>query len=302
MSDDAETLTFPAAVSPPTDFRPWVTEAYWRSLRPDLTISTDLAPAARSNGLAHPAMVRARERMRLEGYFGEQDPELLTLAPRLAAGVAALVRQGIPAPFIFVYDEAWTCFHRMNGTLADLLGEDYRVLPDFWAWHVDPAGEQAGWRPHRDKGAKALAPDGTPLSLTIWVPLSDSNPLNGCMYMLPANRDPVYNTDKEDTWQIDLPSVRALPGRPGDFFCWNQAVLHWGARSSRFGEAPRISMAMEFQRADAQPFNQPLIPPLTTLPFGGRIRLIAKQIVQYQHMYPLSPPVAEFARAVLTGG
>ncbi|HEY8616126.1 phytanoyl-CoA dioxygenase family protein [Phenylobacterium sp.] len=299
MVEEADSVFFTPAGPNPGDFRLWVTEEHWRALCPELTLSTTLPPNARSNGLGADAMSRARARMRLEGYFGEHDPELERLAPRLADAVSRLVRAGIPAPFLFVYDEAWTAFHRMSGLLADLLGPDYRVLPDFWAWHVDPAAEQAGWRPHRDKGGKALRADGTPISLTIWIPLSDSNPLNGCMYMLPANRDPAYNTPEEDKWQIDLPSVRALPGAPGDFFCWNQAVLHWGARSSRFGEKPRISMAMEFQRADEAPFNQPLIAPLTALPFAARIRLIAKQIVQYQHMYPLSPEVAAFARAVL---
>ncbi len=274
--------------------------AFWRKLCPMLSVSADLSPPAPTNGGAVPCQ-RTRDRMRTEGYFQEHDSDLASLAPLVGQAVAQLVAAGIPPAFVFVFDEAWACFHRLHGVIVDLLGPEYRVLPDFWAWHVDPASEQSGWRPHRDKGSKSLAADGSPLSLTIWIPLSEATPLNGCMYVLPANRDPVYGTPDDETPQIDLPSIRALPAGPGEFICWNQAVLHWGARSSRFGEKPRISMALEFQRGDVAPFNQPLLPPLTTFSFEDRLQLIAKQILQYQHMYPLPPALEVFAQSMLPG-
>lgn len=237
--------------------------------------------------------------MALEGYFQEQDRELVGLSEQLSACISKLMSLGLPPVFIFLFDEAWLAFFRQHFTLQMLLGHDYKVLPDFWAWHVDPNAGQAGWRPHRDKGQMALAPDGSPLSLTMWIPLTEATPQNGCMYILPANRDPVYNTPEEKAWKVDYPSIRALPAAPGQYLCWNQAVLHWGAQSSPFAEKPRMSMALEFQRADIAPFNQPLLPALGNLTFEVRLKLVAKQILQYRHMYPLPERLQAMAQALL---
>ena len=47
----------------------------------------------------------------------------------------------------------------------------------------------------------------------------------------------------------------------------------------------------EFQRADVEPFNQPLLQPLQPLSFDMRLALIAKQILQYRHMYKIHPAI-----------
>ena len=107
------------------------------------------------------------------------------------------------------------------------------------------------------------------------------------MYILPANLDPTYATEDEKTWQVDMASIRAMPGKPGDFLCWNQAVLHWGSRTSRFAPHPRMSMALEFQRGDITPWNNPLLEPFANHDFAFRLKLVGKQILQYKHMYPL---------------
>jgi hypothetical protein len=292
MSDAA--LTAPAL---PADFIRHVRdEAFWRETFPELTIFGRLQGEFHVNQLRNEPAVRAAQRMRLEGYFQAHDPELVDLAARLSAAISRCVELGIPPVFIFLFDEAWAAFIRQHQMIASFLGPDYQVLPDFWAWHIDPKASQAGWRPHRDKGRMSLASDGSPLSLTMWAPLTEASPLNGCMYMLPANRDPAYGTETENEWQIDYPSIRALPSAPGDFFIWNQAVLHWGAQSSPFAEKPRMSMALEFQRADAPAFNQPLLGTVAVLNFSSRLALVAKQILQYRHMYPLPPVMQEMAQ------
>ena len=276
-------------------------EAFWRESFPELSIGLGPHNGAPADPLAPAALALARERMRVDGYFQEADPGLSELSPRLGDAVKRLVSQGIPPPFIFLFDEPWASFRRLQPMLAALLGEDYRVLPDFWAWHVDPTQEQHGWQPHRDKGVVGLAPDRTPLSLTVWIPLSVADPLNGCMYMLPAERDPLYGVSDDARYRIDLQAIRALPAAPGDYLCWNQAVLHWGARSSRFADGPRLSMALEFQRGEARPFNTPLIEPGADLGFQDRLRLVAKQILQYRHMYPLGPALQALAEEIMRG-
>ena len=148
-----------------------------------------------------------------------------------------------------------------------------------------------------------MAPDGAPLSLTMWIPLSEANPLNGCMYIIPADRDPCYNTAEEHTPPRAEPyDIRALPAKPGEFLCWNQAVMHWGAHSSKRAPKARMSMALEFQRGDIPAFNNPLLDPNTEIPFARRLKLVAKQILQYKHMYALSPEMQKMAQKILMLG
>ena len=46
------------------------------------------------------------------------------------------------------------------------------------------------------------------------------------------------------------------------------------------------------------PFNQPLIEPLTIPNFEIRLKLVCKQILQYAHMYPLQPDIELFAKKI----
>ena len=272
--------------------------AFWRARFPDLTIG---APAQDFTAipLANEPAVVAGDRMRREGYFQGSDPGLADLAAPLAEAVTELAAIGAPPVFIFLFDQAWAAFNRQTRMIASLLGPDYQVLPDFWAWHVDPKGGEAGWRPHRDRGFRSLAPDKTPLSLTVWIPLTPATPDASCMYVLPADRDPTYGTERDGQYQIDLPAIRALPVAPGDWLCWNQAVLHWGSQSSSFAASPRVSMALEFQRGTMPPLNQPLLGTLPEPDFEFRLKLICKQILQYAHMYPLSPELAAVATKLI---
>lgn len=271
---------------------------FWRELNPQLTI----ARQALADGTSpRQSLERIAARMARDGYFGDADPELERLTPLIAEGVRACVEQGLPPVFVFLYDEPWTCFARLAPVLGSLIGADYKLLPDFWAWHVDPRKAESGWRPHRDKSDDALNPDGTPKSLTVWIPLSDANPLNSCIYLLPAHLDPLYG--KPPRADGALPPVfgaRALPAKPGEWLCWNQAVLHWGSGSSEFAEEPRISMALEFQRGDIPAFNTPLLERAPLPDFEFRLRLVAKQILQYRHMYGFSEALTGLATFILS--
>ncbi len=119
------------------------------------------------------------------------------------------------------------------------------------------------------------------------------------MYVVPAHRDPTYNSPQEDERKFGLGDIRALVAEAGEVLCWNQALLHWGSRSSDLAPAPRISLSMEFQRGDLPPFNNPLLDPGLFPDLRGRLVLIAKQLVQYSHMYVATPPVEAFLRTML---
>jgi hypothetical protein len=95
--------------------------------------------------------------------------------------------------------------------------------------------------------------------------------------------------------KFEYQSVRALPAGPGDFVIWNQAIYHWGGKTLPEATESRVSMAFQFQRADVPAFNGPLIEPLRLPPFEARVRLIARQLYRYRHLYDLDPKLAQLA-------
>jgi hypothetical protein len=273
---------------------------YWRGFAPGLTLGDganlkDLAPL--DLPAERPAEIAAL--IKREGYVQQTHADWGVDTAAMAAAVRALSAEEISPVFAFLFDEFWAPFARLHALYESLLGP-YAMLPDFWVWNVDPAKDDAGWKPHRDRGHIALLPNRAPKSLTTWVPLTEATPLNGCIYIVPADRDPTYGTYNEAKMQFELPAIRALPAAPGDFFIWNQAVLHWGSRTSPRAPQSRVSMAFEFQRLDVAPFKSPLIPACEPLPFPQRLRLVARQMLQYQHMYKIDPTLEALAVELLT--
>ncbi len=269
---------------------------FWLQYAPRLSIQSQQSASVAMPSLQADTAETIRGLVRQEGYFHGNLTQWHTPYSDVTDLISRLNEAGLLPVFAFMYDEMWALAHQLHPVIDSLLGPNYAMLPDFWAWHVDSTREESGWRPHRDKGYQALAADGSPTSVTAWIPLTEATTLNGCMYIVPADRDPTYGTPQDNEWNFQYPDVRALPGTPGDFFIWNQAVLHWGSHASqRAGNAPRMSCAFEFQRTDIPPWNQPLLQPRGVLSYGDRVRLIGKQVKQYQHMYPLPEHLATLA-------
>lgn len=236
-------------------------------------------------------------RLKFEGYFQLRHNWGVDLA-LMAETVRQLSAQNIPPVFGYLFDEFWIPFHALAPLYKAILG-DYAMLPDFWIWNVDPSKGDAGWKPHRDRGYDALFADGSPKSLTTWIPLSRATPGNSCIYVIPAHMDSDYAKTPDPNWRPNLPDARALSAEPGDFLIWNQALLHWGSRTSPYEKETRVSMAFEFQRTDVPPFNTPLLDAGKPLSFDERIRLIAKQVLQYRHMYTVQPAIEQMANRLL---
>lgn len=271
---------------------------FWRALAPGMSIEGGCGPAPAALGEIDPMLANLKR----EGYV--QVPDVLaesTIAP-IRDTVSTLFGLGIPLPFAFVYDELWLAFQGVSRFLSAALGADYRALPDFWVWHVNPSEGAAGWGPHRDRVQNTLDYDNSPHTLTMWLPFTDATPLNGCMYVLPAHLDDRFRQRRFDGTDNNVvynpQDIRALPATAGTMFAWNQAVLHWGGRGSRLGTAPRISAAFEYQRADRPAFNTPLLDPGRVPTFTERLGLIGKQVLQYRHMYPLTDDIAAIATSL----
>jgi Phytanoyl-CoA dioxygenase (PhyH) len=270
----------------------------WLALAPALSIGASPAPGFAPFALGAAQAGQLASAVRREGYLQLDSVDWGLPISALAEAITNLHQAGWPPVFGFVYDEFWLVFAKLDRLIAGILDGPYSVLPDFWAWHVDPANDDSGWAPHRDKGRRALFEDGSPKSLTVWLPLTDATPLNGCMYLVPADRDPTYGREDEIELRFRPQDIRALPAAAGSILLWNQAVCHWGARSAPRAVQPRISLSAEFQRSDVPPFNTPLMQPLTLPSFETRLRFIGRQVLRYRHMYALDAELAALAESL----
>jgi hypothetical protein len=279
----------------------WFEEAcrpgFWAALNPDLKLDTEqVGPLFEVDDVRRAELWND---LLTNGYF-ELAPTLpADQVARMAAAMLRLSDGDIPMVFAYVYDDFWNLSGQLSGLLAAILGPGFRMLPDFWGWCLRPTRLEKGWHPHRDKGFDTILPNGLPRSLSIWVPLTDATIHNGCMYILPACRDRHYLAREGRSDVIDVQEVRALPARAGSILGWNQAVLHWGSRSSDRAEGPRVSFSIEYQRDDGAPLGQPLLDPARPPPFEQRLALIGKQILQYEHMYDVGPEFRDLARRFL---
>lgn len=271
-----------------------VSKDLWRQFAPELNIEAleIKEPVAALGKEAQDLMIK-------EGYVQLNQLDLGFDFKKLESVISKLASQDLLPVFAFVYDEFWLLQAKFKNVLAGFLGDQYKMLPAFWAWHLDPAKQEAGWEPHRDRDRHALEADGSPLAVTLWIPLNEANPMNGCIYLVPANRDRSYGTERESSFDFEYAAVRALPAKPGDAFIWNHAILHWGARASERATSPRMSIAFEYQRGDINQMKDIIIEPQLLPSFEERLDLIARQIVSYTHMYNFDKSMIEFARGRL---
>jgi hypothetical protein len=273
---------------------------YWRDFAPNLhVLDENYLQGQKVFRLDDATKEQVSHKIKLEGYFQSPKQQWEIDFQLLVNLIGRLKASKIPTPFAFIFDEYWLIFWKLSQIAQHVLGDSSLRLPDFWAWHVDPQNSESGWTPHRDKDYRTLNTDGSPKSITFWIPLSDALPSNGCMYIVPANFDKNYGTSDDKKWDFDLSSIRALPAEAGSIFCWNQAVLHWGSKCSPFETEPRVSIAMEFQSSRIAPLNQPVMPVNEIPSFEIRLKLIAKQILQYQHMYPLENEIRDLAESII---
>lgn len=197
---------------------------------------------------------------------------------RIAQGVCALTRQGHPPVSIFLFNEVWDLVRAVAPIAQYLLGDDATLLPHLWAWHVGPGGRRSGWPPHRDaSGDTVVAAGGMDMlmSLSLWVPLTDATPENGCMTVLRAGTGP------DDCTALPV----CLPAPAGSVLGWRQDVWHWGGMARPSARTPRLSLALEFQAGFVDPpLATPLIDPFEPPGRSQRLDLINAQIGKYNHM------------------
>eukprot|EP00004_Rigifila_ramosa_P006992 TRINITY_DN1790_c0_g1_i1.p1 TRINITY_DN1790_c0_g1~~TRINITY_DN1790_c0_g1_i1.p1 ORF type:complete len:384 (+),score=97.94 TRINITY_DN1790_c0_g1_i1:54-1154(+) len=302
--------------------------AYWAALCPSLSCTRDsaatrtadaaaaasAASATRSDSIVttHSALrdpAELRERLVQRGFFRLAAPALAdvvppTLVARLAEGVAQLRALGHPASAIGMYDEAWELAACVSPLLEAVSGNE--PLGDWFTFFVHhtpaapgskpaPAATGSGWAPHRDRPASDSASfrsDGTPKYTTVWIALSDATPESSCLYVLPREADPGYDSSGDAlagvlatpvSWQ----RIVAQPCAAGGLLCFSHRLLHWGSQAEA-GAAPRIALSFAF--ADRS-FEAPFFSSADFLPFPPlalRLGLRAGQAIAYQSQVALS--------------
>ena len=113
--------------------------------------------------------------------------------------------------------------------------------------------------PHRDAAyGNSHTPDGRPSIIGVWVPCVEATTENGCMYVVPRERDRLFEADDDRLHraphlQPDFPHahVRPLPAEAGTVLMWHHSTIHWGSSCSAYADEPRKSIAMSFRLRDA---------------------------------------------------
>ena len=163
--------------------------------------------------------------------------------------------------------------------------------------------------PHRDITYKNChSPiDGSPDILSIWIPLVEMDTSNGCMFVIPREKDPQFGVDEvpkdQDPFSFRFPYADIKPLAPisaGTTLVWHPNLIHWGGACSPSSPLPpRKSIAMAFRVRDSRrPSTPKELERYGRKPFaktelleGGpdfkaRLKMIAKPLILYNVWYP----------------
>jgi len=277
---------------------------YWRQLNPDLTISDRPFQGCLESPGANQSQIDAYKlKLREEGYF-QTEPVIPTGTVQQMKDCAEKVKQaGFPPMFALVYDVFYEAFASFHSTLIEILGTGYKLIPNFWLYYIEPNDGGKGFEPHRDaEYENTIDAHGMPTVLTFWISVTEANPYNSCMYILPANRDPEYKETianlKTGATKFALEDVRALPTAAGTVSFWDQYVFHWGSRSSKHAPFPRISYAAYCQRGDVPLVDNAAIDIPSTFEFPTRLAMVCRGLHRYSYFslreVPEAKPLLDF--------
>ena len=249
---------------------------FWRRLSPELSLSPRPVPLP-----AAPVPGDLRARLVESGYLRMAPLAEAPLLSRLAAAMDRIARAGLPPAFIGVYDEVWQLAAAMQPVLDAAFGGTAALVPNFWARHGGDAQPPAP--ACRRRPGNGVHADGTPRSLTLWLPLTRATPDNGCVYLVPAGQDRAYGRPGGSRAETGLPGIRALPARPGEALLWTGETYHWQALPDRrVADGDLLSLNWEFQCRCCPPLEGAVIDGNATLvPFETRLAIIARQMPRH---------------------
>lgn len=228
------------------------------------------------------------------GFAAVGEVALPELCARLVAATGSLTAAGLPAMFLYCFDEAWHLGDVLAARVSASLGRKYVVAEDVWAWRIAP-GAGRGWPPHRGLFSPLLE-RGAPELVNTWVALSDVEVERACMHFVPLDADPAYPTAL-DSLEVPVAAVRAVPLRAGDALAWNANILHWGGVCAPQAKGARVSCSFSLVREDASAaLGVPLAGKAAT-DLRARLDAVARQLLVYGNGQPdVRPEVLAWAR------
>jgi hypothetical protein len=245
-----------------------------------------------SGGLVHPAAAAPTRQdahdavlLQREGFAALTGMAAPAVCAALVRAIEALRARELPATFVYAFDETWAMGQTLEARISALVGHEYRLVEDVWAWHIAP-GSGRGWPAHRGVSHVVLDRD-APEVLNVWVALTDVATDRACMHAIPLDEDPGYPNALSGL-DAALESVRAMPAAAGDALFWNANVLHWGGRCAARAIGPRVSCSFTLCRADAAarfPDLRPLVS-LEELDLAARMNAVARMVLLYGATHP----------------
>lgn len=210
----------------------------------------------------------------------------------MRAAIEALVAEGLPAVFAYVYDAFWEPLDALAGVAGAVLGP-HEALADVWAWMVPREAGRRGWPPHRGLSTLERGEGGRPLTLNVWIALADVGPDEACMWIVPLDQDPDY-PDHLDGRRGEDRAI-ALPARAGGALAWDANALHWGGPMTERARGPRVSFSYTL-RAHPMTGAPRVVDPLPApLGFEARLDVVAAMIGTYAASEAAPPAVREWA-------
>lgn len=259
---------------------------FWRRLAPELTISDNMS----QNLIVRSEAQKDADRMRLinEGYLHLQQPGFTAPLDKISEAMERIVQAGMPAAFIGVYDEVWSIAAQMQAMISGLLGGDCALMPEFWACHA--GNGDAGATACRKRPGASLYRDKSPKVLSVWVPITDATPDNGCVYLVPADQDQNYGRAEPERADARLHGIKAVPARAGDVVISTGETYQWRARTGRYNQdGPLMSLNWEFQNRSLEPVDGYLVDSYPNVSFETRLGLLAQQMPRHRSEMPKNP-------------
>ncbi|WP_420549075.1 phytanoyl-CoA dioxygenase family protein [Curvivirga sp.] len=264
-----------------------MSKEYWEELNPLLSIGRNYSEKLDAF-LSDEMLDSVSESLNRDGYFTLPSVISDELVCDLRHAMMNLKQVNIPPAYIYVYDQAWFLFASVSKLLSRFLGEEHVLLPNFWAWHLETAKGAAGWPPHQDCQAETsfqIEHDSYVfMSLSLWIPLNDTDEDNGCMMVLPRPVADRYEPPITDVDQVGLEDGKALPAKAGSVMGWAQDIYHWSSCATGLSDTPRISLSLEFQNPVFDPLATPWLNARVPVSFEERLEIIALQFKKYSHM------------------
>eukprot|EP01032_Pedospumella_encystans_P007965 gene7965-9497_t len=234
---------------------------------------------------------------------------------------------GLPITFCYLFDEFWSIFSRLHLSIEGVLGKNYQRLPDFWAWRVDPAKTRttkhclrmerlkrvrdrlgAYWEDIAPKIRALPVPVGGALiwNQMVWHWGSQSNKRGthprysvAMEFQAAPTKHPV-NLETEAAPTISGESANS-PSSNGQIDKSNGVEGEGSDNIAYFTRTTGDDWEFSDEHGDTVPvYNHPLSHPLELFSFEDRLKLIAKQLLQYRGMYPLSDEMRQIAEELST--